>query len=93
MPKRSYRIEMDSLHRNILLPAVPKATACSLRVSESLELNPRSGRKIGDLTSGQVFDHRRKRDIKHAEIVLPTKGASWSFNRFAIMRPAALVTP
>ena len=52
----------------------------------------RSGEKIADLTSGQVFDYTRKRGVEHTEIVLPTKVArqdiNWARDRQALWNAA-----
>ena len=52
----------------------------------------RSGEKIADRTSGQVFDYTRKRGVEHTEIVLPTKAAlqdiNWARDRQALWNAA-----
>jgi hypothetical protein len=52
----------------------------------------RSGEKIGDLTSGQIFDYTRKRGVEHSEIVLPAKAAvrdiNWARDRQALWNAA-----
>ena len=52
----------------------------------------RSGGKIADLTSGQVFDYTRKRGVEHTEIVLPTKvvlqDINWARDRQALWNAA-----
>ena len=52
----------------------------------------RSGDKIADLTSGEVFDHTRKRGVEHSEIVLPQKAAqqdiNWARDRQALWNAA-----
>ena len=52
----------------------------------------RSGEKIADLRSGQVFDYTRKHGIEHREIVLPTSMASqdlgWARNRQSLWNAA-----
>jgi ATP-dependent exoDNAse (exonuclease V) alpha subunit len=52
----------------------------------------RSGEKIADLTSGQVFDYTRKRGVEHTEIVLPTKvvlqDINWARDRQALWNAA-----
>lgn len=52
----------------------------------------RSGEKIADLTSGQVFDYTRKRGVEYCEIVLPTKAAltdvNWARDRQALWNAA-----
>ena len=52
----------------------------------------RSGQKIADLTSGQVFDYTRKRGVEHREIVLPTKAVlqdiHWARDRQALWNAA-----
>ena len=54
----------------------------------------RSGEKIADLTSGEVFDYTRKRGVEHTEIVLPTKAAqqdiNWARGRQALWNAAEL---
>ncbi len=52
----------------------------------------RSGDKIADLTSGEVFDYTRKRGVEHTEIVLPTQAAkqdiNWARDRQALWNAA-----
>jgi len=52
----------------------------------------RSGEKIADLTSGQVFDYTRKRGVEYTEIVLPTKAPlqdiNWARDRQALWNAA-----
>jgi MobA/MobL family len=52
----------------------------------------RSGEKIADLTSGQVFDYTRKRGVEYTEIVLPTKvvlqDINWARDRQALWNAA-----
>ena len=47
----------------------------------------RSGEKIVDRTSGELFDYTRKRGVEHSEIVLPTAAAQRDIN-WARDRPA-----
>ena len=52
----------------------------------------RSGEKISDLASGQVFDYTRKRGVEHTEIVLPTaitlQDSPWARDRQALWNAA-----
>ena len=52
----------------------------------------RSGDRIADLSSGQMFDYTRKRGVEHTEIVLPTKVAAqdsnWARDRQALWNAA-----
>ena len=52
----------------------------------------RSGEKISDLTSGEVFDYTRKRGVEHSEIVLPSRAAqrdiNWARDRQALWNAA-----
>ena len=54
----------------------------------------RSGEKIADLASGQVFDYTRKRGVEYCEIVLPAKAApkdvDWARDRQALWNAAEL---
>jgi len=52
----------------------------------------RSGQKVHDLTTDEVFDYTRKRGVEHTEIVLPTTTAAqdinWARDRQALWNAA-----
>ncbi len=55
----------------------------------------RSGERIRDERTGQVFDHSHRTDVMHKEIVLPSNlsgaGMSWAQDRAALWNAAELI--